>query len=282
MVEIVGARTQLRRSGAAGPAAARSTTSGRRASRSTPRRSCTTASAAGKGGDVITFVQETEGLDFVGRSSGWPTATGSRSSTRRPRRRRRGAAAAGRGCCRCSSTPRVFYERTSGSPPRASRCARTWPSAGSARRRVPRVPARPLAGRRRPAAEGAGEGLLAGRAGRRRARQPARERLLRRPAGLPARRRARARARLRRAPPARGGPDHGQVRQLARERALPQGLDRLRPRPCPQRDREGGPCALVVEGYTDVLALHQAGLGPAVASMGTALTERAAQGAPPA
>jgi DNA primase len=32
--------------------------------------------------------------------------------------------------------------------------------------------------------------------------------------------------------------------------------------------------AIVVEGYTDVLALHQAGLGTAVASMGTALTER--------
>ena len=32
--------------------------------------------------------------------------------------------------------------------------------------------------------------------------------------------------------------------------------------------------ALIVEGNTDVLALRQAGLGPVVASMGTALTER--------
>jgi DNA primase len=32
--------------------------------------------------------------------------------------------------------------------------------------------------------------------------------------------------------------------------------------------------AIVVEGYTDVLALHQAGIGNVVASMGTALTER--------
>ena len=32
--------------------------------------------------------------------------------------------------------------------------------------------------------------------------------------------------------------------------------------------------AIVVEGYTDVLALHQAGTANAVASMGTALTER--------
>ena len=32
--------------------------------------------------------------------------------------------------------------------------------------------------------------------------------------------------------------------------------------------------AILVEGYTDVLALHQEGLTTAVASMGTALTER--------
>ena len=39
------------------------------------------------------------------------------------------------------------------------------------------------------------------------------------------------------------------------------------------RGRGEGRLAVVVEGYTDVLALHQAGLAVAVASMGTALTE---------
>jgi DNA primase len=45
------------------------------------------------------------------------------------------------------------------------------------------------------------------------------------------------------------------------------GLDRARSA-ITKEDR-----AVVVEGYTDVLALHQAGLGASVASMGTALTE---------
>src|SRR5260370_41562324 len=39
------------------------------------------------------------------------------------------------------------------------------------------------------------------------------------------------------------------------------------------RDEEGGPGAIVTEGYTDVIALHQAGFATAVAPLGTALTE---------
>src|SRR5260370_27978605 len=39
------------------------------------------------------------------------------------------------------------------------------------------------------------------------------------------------------------------------------------------RDGEGGPGAIVTEGYTDVIALHQAGFATAVAPLGTALTE---------
>ena len=39
------------------------------------------------------------------------------------------------------------------------------------------------------------------------------------------------------------------------------------------RDEEGGPGAIVTEGYMDVIALHQAGFGTAVAPLGTALTE---------
>jgi DNA primase len=54
--------------------------------------------------------------------------------------------------------------------------------------------------------------------------------------------------------------------ELFRKGSLAYGLDRAR-QAVAKEDR-----AVVVEGYTDVLALHQAGLPAAVASMGTALT----------
>src|SRR5205085_6269023 len=56
--------------------------------------------------------------------------------------------------------------------------------------------------------------------------------------------------------------------ELFRKGDLLYGLDRARTT-IAKEDR-----ALVVEGNTDVLALRQAGVGPVVASMGTALTER--------
>ena len=55
--------------------------------------------------------------------------------------------------------------------------------------------------------------------------------------------------------------------ELFHKATLVYGLDHARAR-IAKEDR-----AVVVEGYTDVLALHQAGLEVAVASMGTALTE---------
>jgi DNA primase len=55
--------------------------------------------------------------------------------------------------------------------------------------------------------------------------------------------------------------------ELFRKGSLVYGLDRARAAVA-KEDR-----AVIVEGYTDVLALHQAGLGAAVASMGTALTQ---------
>jgi DNA primase len=56
--------------------------------------------------------------------------------------------------------------------------------------------------------------------------------------------------------------------ELFQKSAVVYGLDRARAAVA-KEDR-----AVVVEGYTDVLALHQAGLTAAVAAMGTALTER--------
>jgi DNA primase len=56
--------------------------------------------------------------------------------------------------------------------------------------------------------------------------------------------------------------------ELFRKAALVYGLDRARAA-IAKDDR-----AIVVEGYTDVLALHQSGVKAAVASMGTSLTDR--------
>lgn len=56
--------------------------------------------------------------------------------------------------------------------------------------------------------------------------------------------------------------------ELFQKSAVVYGLDRARPSVAKENR------AIVVEGYTDVIALHQAGLTTAVASMGTALTDR--------
>jgi DNA primase len=56
--------------------------------------------------------------------------------------------------------------------------------------------------------------------------------------------------------------------ELFQKGSIVYGLDRARPA-IAKEDQ-----AIVVEGYTDVLALHQAGLSTAVAAMGTALTDR--------
>ena len=151
----------------------------------------------GKGGDLIAFVREKEQLDFV---AGDRVA---RRAVPRPARVRGVLAAAGRR----AQPPRErlfalleqatsFYERylweSACGRPRAR-----LPREPRARRGdLPRVPARARARRPDAGAQGARERLHAGRARRRRARQPPRERLLLGPAALPARRRARARPRV--------------------------------------------------------------------------------------
>ena len=226
----------------------------------------------GKGGDLITFVRETEGLDFVGAIE-WladryriPLEYEETSPQVEAGRKRRDRLLA---LLEQAATfyGRHLWETPAGEPVRAY-LGRARPRRGG----LPRVPARPLAGRRRTGGEGAREGLHAGRAGGGGPRQPARERLLRGPARLPARRRARPGARLRRAPAARRRPDSGEVRELARGRALPQGLDRLRPRPRARRDREGGP-GRRRRGLHRRARAPPGGHEAVVASMGTALTE---------
>ena len=97
---------------------------------------------------------------------------------------------------------------------------------------------------------------------------------------LPARRRARPRTRLPGPQAARGRPASGEVRQLARERPVPQGRRPLRARPARARRSPGKDRAVVVEGNTDVIALRQEGLEPSSPAMGTALTDRHSASSP--
>ncbi len=64
-----------------------------------------------------------------------------------------------------------------------------------------------------------------------------------------------------------------EISELAGYADLPQGQRALRPGPG-ARGRGKGASAIVTEGYMDVIALHRAGFGTAVAPLGTALTEQ--------
>ena len=148
-----------------------------------------------------------------------------------PRRSRRRSAAAASGCSRCSTQAAAFYERylwesQAGEPrPRLPRGPR--PRRGG----LPRVPARARARRDDARAQGASR-----RASRARSSPAAGlvnrrgQRLLLAAADLPARRRARPRGRLPGAEAARRRSAAGEVRQLARGRALPQVARPLRAR----------------------------------------------------
>ena len=63
-----------------------------------------------------------------------------------------------------------------------------------------------------------------------------------------------------------------EVQEHCRERGLPEALAAIRDRPRALQAARAGR-AILVEGYTDVLALHQAGIENAVAIMGTSFTE---------
>ena len=81
-----------------------------------------------------------------------------------------------------------------------------------------------------------------------------------------------ARHRFRR-PRARSG-RRAEIPQLARDQAVRQGLDRLTISRRARKAAFDKDELIVVEGYMDVIALHQAGFANAVATLGTAFTER--------
>jgi DNA primase len=272
MVEIVGARTQLRRTGAQW--------SGRCPfhEEKTPSFSVDPAGklfhcfGCGKGGDLITFVQETEGLDFV-QSIEWLAdryritleyeETSPQDQARRDRRGRLLA---------LLEQAAVFYERhlwetESGAPVRAYLAER---GLGEEVCRAFRLGLSPggalLAGKARGKGYTQDELVAAGLVNRRgndyfagRLVFPladARGRVL----GFGARR-------LREDDPIPAKYVNSPEGEVFRKGAIVYGLDRARAAVAKEER------AVIVEGYTDVLALHQAGLASVVASMGTALTE---------
>ena len=242
MLDVVGARTQLRKAGA------RYTGRCPFHEERTPSFSVNAVDklyycfGCGAGGDLISFVKETENLDFTGAvewlADRFRVELEYEEASPRSRGRARGDAI-GSGNVLAAAT--AFYERC------------LWESSGADDARAY------LAGR------GLGEEIcrafrlgfapggqtLAQKARERgftdeellhgRPRQPPRQRLLHAAHRLPALRRARPRARLPGAQAARGRPAAGEVRQLAGERPVPEGRDPVRPRPRPRGDREAGP-----------------------------------------
>ena len=236
----------------------------------------------GEGGDAITFVARRRASTSSARSSGSRERFNVAARVRGVvARGGRAAAARASGSPRCSSGRPSFYERYLWESA-AGAGAREYLASRGLGEEVCREFRLGLAPRRRAArAAGAREGVhaeelpaagLVNRAGSDYFRgalvfplADARGRVV----GFQARK-------LREDDPLRGKYVNSPEGELFRKWRLLYGLHLAR-HAIAKQDR-----ALVVEGNTDVLALRQAGFEPVVASMGTALTERAAEGARPA
>ena len=223
---------------------------------------------------------ETEGLDF-GAGAGVAGRALPRDAGARDRGpARRGEARSGAsGCSRCWSGPPPTTCACCGSRRRRRTRASTWPRAGwrrarcaptaSASRRTPGIAccsARARAGYSDDELLAAGlasararrHGSSTASAGASRSRWPTSAgRVL----GFGAR--------------AMKPDDKPKYLNTSDERALPQGPDRLRRGHGARRGGARPGRVVLVEGYTDVIALHQAGVPEAVAQMGTALTDAA-------
>ena len=226
-----------------------------------------------KGGDHIGFVQETEGLDFVasvewladryGVKLEYEDSTPEARKSREQRDR----------LLRLLEDSAAFYSRFLWETKRGGGRARLPGTSGGSPRRPPRhfgLAMRPARGTgcasRRSERDSPPPSSIvpASRCGAAAARSTGCA-----PGDVPAGRSAGARARVRRASDARwGAPKYKNSPDgpAFRKSDIVYGLDKARAAIA----RAGE--AIVVEGYTDVLALHQVGIENVVASMGTALT----------
>jgi DNA primase len=273
MVEVVSARTQLRRSGA------RWTGLCPFHDEKTPSFSVNPADklfycfGCGKGGDIISFVRETEQLDFA-QAVEW-LAERYRVTLEFEESSPEQDAARGRRERLLSLLEQAtsFYERHLWESPRgeAARSYLAGRGLGEEVCRGYRLGLAPggatLARKAREkgftAAELAAAGLV-----NRRGNDYFNARLLFPLADARGRVRGFQARRLREDDPLRAKYVNSPEGELFRKGDLLYGLDRARAAIAKQER------AIVVEGNTDVLALRQAGLEPVVASMGTALTER--------
>jgi len=273
MVEVVQARTQLRRSGA------RWTGLCPFHDEKTPSFSVNPADkffycfGCGKGGDVITFVRETEQLDFV-QAVEWLAErfrvtleyeeTSPEQDAARGRRERLLA---------LLEQASAFYERHLWDSPRGEAARAYLESRGLGEEvcREYRLGLAPggatLARKAREKGFTATELSAAGLVNRR-GNDYFNGRLLFPLADARGRVRGFQARKLREDDPLRAKYVNSPEGELFRKGDMLYGLDRARVAIAKQER------AVVVEGNTDVLALHQAGLEPVVASMGTALTER--------
>lgn len=273
MVDLVGARTQLRRVG--GRFTGRCPFHEERTPSFSvnPQDKLYYCFGCGAGGDAITFVRETEQLDFA-EAVEWLAERfrvtleyeeGSPAVEARRRRRDRLAALLERAT---SFYERWLWEAEAGEPARAYLASREFGEEVCRRFRLGLAPGGATLGRRALDEGYTREELAAAGLVNRRGNDYFNGRLVfpladarGRVCGFQARK-------LRDDDPLRAKYVNSPEGELFRKGDLLYGLNNAR-RAIAKQDR-----AVVVEGNTDVLALHQAGFEPVVASMGTALTER--------
>ena len=273
MVEVVSARTQLRRAGARWTGLCPFHDERTPSFSVNPVDKLFYCFGCGKGGDVISFVRETEQLDFA-EAVEWlaeryrVTLEYEESSPERDAARGRRER-----LLQLLEQAAAFYERYLWESPRAKEARAYLAGRGLAEQicREYRLGLAPggatLARKAREkgfeAAELAAAGLVT-----RRGSDYFSGRLLFPLADARGRIRGFQARKLREDDPLRAKYVNSPEGELFRKGNLLYGLDRARGAIAKEAR------AIVVEGNTDVLALRQAGLGPVVASMGTALTER--------
>ncbi|MGB2875961.1 MAG: DNA primase [Gaiellaceae bacterium] len=271
MVEVVSARTQLRRSGA------RYTGLCPFHDEKTPSFSVNAADklfycfGCGKGGDLITFVRETEQLDFA-QAVEWlaeryrVTLEYEESSPERDAERTRRERLLALLEQAASFYERHLWESEAGRSPREYLSGRGLEEEVCRTFRLGLAPGGQTLARKAREKGFTVEELRAGGLVNRRGNDYFSGRLLFPLADARGRVRGFQARKLREDDPLRAKYVNSPEGELFRKGDLLYGLDRARAAITKQER------AIVVEGNTDVLALHQAGLEPVVASMGTALT----------
>ena len=273
MVEVVSARTQLRRSGARWTGLCPFHDEKTASFSVNPADKLFYCFGCGKGGDVISFVQETEQLDFA-QAVEW-LAERYRVTLEYEESSPEQDAARGRRERQLSLLEQAtaFYERWLWESPRGEAARAYLQSRGldeavCREYRLGLAPGGATLARKAREKGFTGAELSAAGLVNRRGNDYFNGRLLFPLADARGRVRGFQARKLREDDPLRAKYVNSPEGELFRKGDLLYGLDRARTAIAKQER------AVVVEGNTDVLALRQAGLEPVVASMGTALTER--------